>query len=68
MNQFETRLRELRTEKNMSRAELAKTLQVTPRLVSYWEAGKRECSFDMLIAIADLFDTSVDYLLGRCDY
>ncbi len=38
------------------------------RLVSYWENGQRECDFDMLIQIADIFEVSVDYLLGRTDY
>jgi hypothetical protein len=33
----------------------------------YWESGKRECGFDMLIKIADLFNTSIDYLVGRTD-
>lgn len=68
MNTFDTRLRELRTEKNMTRAELARRLQVSIRLISYWETGKRECSFDMLIELADLFSTTTDYLLGRSDY
>ena len=68
MNKFDSRLRELRAEKNMSRAELAEKLHVSVRLISYWETGKRECSFDMLIAIADVFDTTTDYLLGRSEY
>lgn len=68
MNQFESRLNELRSEKNMSRAELAEKLHVSTRLISYWETGKRECSFDMLIAIADILDTTVDFLLGRTDH
>lgn len=61
-------MRELRVEKNMPRAELAEKLKVSIRLISYWETGARECSFDMLIAIADLFGTTTDYLLGRCEY
>ena len=68
MNTFSSRLRELRTEKNMSRAELAEKLGVSIRLISYWETGKRECSFDMLIALAELFGSTTDYLLGRCEY
>ena len=68
MNKFYLRLRELRAEKNITRAELAEKLHVSVRLISYWETGKRECTFDMLIAIADTFDTTVDYLLGRCEY
>ena len=68
MNKFDSRLRELRIEKNISRAELAKKLGVSLRLISYWETGKRECSFDMLMLLADIFDTTTDYLLGRREY
>lgn len=68
MNQFAERLKEIREENNMSRKDLAEKLFVSVRLVSYWETGKRECSFDMLIKIADLFGESVDYLLGRKNF
>ena len=68
MNKFDSRLRELRIEKNMARAELAEKLGVSLRLISYWETGKRECSFDMLLSLADIFDTTTDYLLGKSEY
>ena len=68
MKKFDYRLRELRTEANMTRIELAEKLHVSVRLISYWETGQRECSFDMLIAIADLFGITVDYLIGRTEY
>ena len=68
MNKFGENLKELRAENNISRAELAKRLNVSVRLVAYWENGQRECNFDMLIAIADIFSTSIDFLLGRTDY
>lgn len=68
MNCFNKRLYELRTDAGISRSELAKKLNVSTRLISYWEAGKRECSFDMIITIANLFGTSIDYLLGRSEY
>lgn len=67
-NKFAERLRELRTEKNMARSELALKLNVSTRLVSYWENGERECGFDMLIKIAEFFAVSIDFLLGRVDY
>lgn len=35
--------------------------------VSQYETGIREASYDALIAIADYFDVSIDYLLGRTD-
>ena len=68
MNKFSERLKDLRAENGLARAQLAEKLNVSPRLVAYWENGQRECSFDMLIAIADLFASSADYLLGRTEF
>ena len=67
-NKFFERINELRIENNLSRAELAQKLNVSVRLISYWENGQRECDFDMLIKIADFFEVSLDYLLGRKDF
>ena len=67
-HKFFERLYELRVESSLSRAQLAEKLNVSVRLISYWESGQRECDFDMLIKIADLFSVSLDYLLGRTDY
>ena len=67
-NKFSEQLSVLRTENNLSRSQLAEQLNVSVRLISYWENGQRECDFDMLIKIADIFSVSVDYLLGRKDY
>lgn len=68
INRFSEVLSELRKEREMSRRELAEKLNVSVRLVCYWENGQRECSFDTLIAICTFFDVSADYLLGRSDY
>lgn len=68
MNIFGKRLNELRQEEKITRAELAKKLNVSVRLISYWENGERECSFDTLIQLADLLNTTTDYLLGRTEY
>ena len=65
---FGEQLTILRIEANLSRAQLAEKLNVSVRLISYWENGQRECDFDMLIKIADLFSVSIDFLLGRTDY
>lgn len=67
-HKFFEQLTTLRMENNLSRAQLAEKLNVSVRLISYWEAGQRECDFDMLIKIADLFSVSIDYLLGRKEY
>ena len=67
-NKFAEQLNSLRLESGLSSSQLAEKLNVSTRLVSYWENGQRECDFDMLIKIADLFSVSIDYLLGRKDY
>ena len=65
---FFEQLKNLRIENSLSRVQLAEKLNVSVRLISYWENGQRECDFDMLIKIADLFSVSVDYLLGRKEF
>ena len=67
-NTFAKQLYSLRVENNFTRSQLADKLNVSVRLISYWENCKRECDFDMLIKIADLFSVNVDYLLGRKEY
>ncbi|MBE7068468.1 MAG: helix-turn-helix transcriptional regulator [Clostridiales bacterium] len=67
-NTFSEQLNGLRIENNLTRSQLAEKLNVSVRLISYWENGQRECDFDMLIKIADLFSVSIDYLLGRKEY
>lgn len=68
MNKFNERVKDLRTENGISRAELAEKLNVSVRLIAYWEGGQRECDFDTLLKIAETFSVSVDYISGRTDY
>ena len=67
-NKFAEQLNALRIENGLSRVQLAEKLNVSVRLISYWENGQRECDFDMLIKIANLFSVSLDYLLGIKEY
>lgn len=68
MNKFKDRLKEIRLEKKMTRKQLADKLFVSERLISYWENGKRECNFDTLIKISEIFNVSTDFLLGKSDF
>ncbi len=68
MNKFGEVLKDLRTERNLTRKALATILNVSERLIGYWENGNRECSFSMLLRLADFFEVTTDYLLGRTDY
>lgn len=67
-NKFAEQLYSLRTENNLTRAQLAEKLSVSVRLISYWENGQRECNFDMLIKISEIFSVSIDCLLGVNEY
>ncbi|MBQ8178523.1 MAG: helix-turn-helix transcriptional regulator [Clostridia bacterium] len=67
-NKFPERLKELRLEMGFSRQELATKLNVSVRLLSYWENGQRECNFDALIALSNELNCSIDYLLGKSDF
>lgn len=62
---FAERLRTLRREMDLTQNKLADILETTQRKVSYWENGMVEPDLYSLWKIADFFDVSVDYLLGR---
>lgn len=51
----------------MSQVFLGMELNMSQNTISQYETGTREASYDTLIAIADYFDVSLDYLLGRTD-
>ena len=61
------RLKELRKKKNISQLRLATELNTTQNTISRYETGEREPGIDELIKIADYFNVSVDYLIGRTE-
>lgn len=67
-NQFGKKLKELRIEKNLSQRKLGEILSVCNQTVSFWGSGNREPDLDAIVKIADFFDVSADYLLGRKDF
>lgn len=64
---FGERLALLRKEKKLSQYELADKLGFTRGQIANYEQGKRQPDFETLQKLADFFDTSIDYLLGRTD-
>lgn len=64
MVNFGDKLRTLRTESGMTQTDLAKRLNITKSVVSYYELQERTPSPDVLIKLADIFHVSTDYLLG----
>ena len=58
------RIAALRRNAGMNQAELAKKLQVSPSAVGMYEQGRREPSAQTLLAIARIFEVSVDYIIS----
>lgn len=61
------RIRDLREDKDISQAEIAKAINISQRSYSYYETGKRMISPEILSAIALYHNVSVDYLLELTD-
>ena len=59
------RLRELRQKKRISQRSLAMELGITGQTLSNYEVGTREPSHEMVLRLADYFNVTTDYLLGR---
>ncbi|MBC2370070.1 helix-turn-helix transcriptional regulator [Listeria booriae] len=55
----------LRNKKGISQEKLAKDLNVSTSTVGMWETGKRAVKDDFVIQLANYFDVSTDYLLGK---
>ena len=64
---FSERLLTLRKEKKLSQSQLAEQLSVSFHQVRKMEKGQRAASIEVLCALADYFDVSLDYLVGRSD-
>ena len=61
------RLKELRKACGISQQKLAIDLNMNQNSISRYENGQREADYKTLIALADYFNVSVDYLLERTD-
>ncbi|MCL2638501.1 MAG: helix-turn-helix domain-containing protein [Oscillospiraceae bacterium] len=61
------RIKELRTEKNLTQAELARKLGLTRGGVNSWEQSLSLPSLQYLVLLAKFFNTSADFLLGLSD-
>ena len=59
------RLKEIRKAKGISQLKMAMDLNTNQNTISRYETGEREPGIAELIRIADYFNVSVDYLLGR---
>lgn len=62
---FAKRLKELRTDSNLSQAALAKAIGVSQKAIDYWEREINEPKATYIIELAKYFGVSCDYLLGQ---
>lgn len=61
------RLKSLREDKGLSQLELAKMVNVSTSSIAMYELNAREPNNDLLLKFSDIFNVSVDYLLGKTD-
>ena len=64
---FKERLKELRIEKNLTQDKLAKLVGMSKMTISHCESGYCEPSIAQLVMLSNLFEVSVDYLVGKTD-
>lgn len=57
----------LRKSHHMTQKALASAIQISEIAIQRYEYGTRKPTIDILIALADYFDVSLDYLVGRSD-
>ncbi|WP_368901500.1 helix-turn-helix domain-containing protein [Oceanobacillus oncorhynchi] len=67
MDVFSERIIDLRIEHGYSQEEVAKKLNVSASGYGYYEQGRNEPSLETLYKIAEFFQVSIDYLLGKID-
>ena len=61
------RIRDLREDADLFQKDLAEYLQCSQVCYSQYELGKRDIPTEILVKMADFYNTSTDYLLGRTD-
>jgi transcriptional regulator with XRE-family HTH domain len=64
---FSARLKELRAQKKVTQSTVAHIAGLTDRTMRKYEAGEIEPTLSVLIALANYFGVSLDYLVGRSD-
>lgn len=60
------RIRDLREDRDLTQKQVSAYLMCDQSLYSKYERGERIIPLELVIRLADLYDVSVDYLVGRC--
>ena len=61
------RIQDLRIDSDLSQKKIGEILHISQRSCSHYETGSRNIPIEMLIRLADYYDTTIDYLVGRTD-
>ncbi len=61
------RIKELRVSKELTQSDIAKLLNITTRQEQRYESDKSDMPISKAVTLADFFDVSLDYLVGRSD-
>lgn len=61
------RLKDLREDNDLTQTQMAKMLMCDQSLYSKYEREERDIPLRLIIALADFYNTSIDYLVGRTD-
>lgn len=61
------RIQDLRIDSDLSQKKIGEILHISQRSYSHYETGSRNIPIKMLIRLADYYDTTIDYLVGRTD-
>lgn len=64
---FGSRLRELRKEYGLTQLKLAQNMNKAESTIRMWESGDNQPSHEALIRLAQIFQVSIDYLMGQSD-
>ena len=62
---YDLRIKELREAKGLTQIQMAQMLKVVPRQFQRYERGEQEPKLEGWLFLADFFDVSLDYLVGR---
>lgn len=61
------RIQDLLIDSDLSQKKIGEILHISQRSYSHYETGSRNIPIEMLIRLADYYDTTIDYLVGRTD-
>ena len=61
------RIQDLRIDSDLSQKKIGEIHHISQRSYSHYETGSRNIPIEMLIRLADYYDTTIDYLVGRTD-